>query len=267
MLKKYFFIAFLILFSLANVGNAMSQNFFNKCYVIFGGSNGIGYELTKELLKRQAHVTIVSRSKEPLEQACLDLQKISTEINSSQLDITDENALEKFFEHERLFDGVICTAGKSKPGNLFDLSANDIKESFDSKFIGQVNIVKYALPRLKKGSSIILTSGIYGVLPKQNVPILASVNGAIESFIKATALDIAYLDIRINGVSPGYVATDRLKEVMKKEGSDYEQNLTDKIPLARIALPQEIAEAYIYLLSCNYATGNIIYTDGGMTLR
>ena len=164
-----------------------------------------------------------------------------------------------------MLDGIICTAGKTPPGSLLELSDSSIKEGFESKFFGQYYLVKYGISKLNSSGAIVLTSGVYGVRPTKNVGILAAVNGAIESFVRAMAVELAPL--RINALAPGYINTPRLQQVSARDALKFNEMLSSRVPLCRIGTVNEAAQGMLYLLTNSYVTGTTLYIDGGTALR
>lgn len=241
----------------------MNQNTLNaKCYVIFGGSSGIGLACAEALLLKGAFVTLVGRSKQKLAEATRNL---GLHADIAILDIANEKAMEEFFSKNFFYDGLVCTAGETPPGAIDELDTQRAKDGFNSKFWGQYFVVKYGSKRLKEHGSIVLTSGVFALRPGSNVGILAAVNGAVDSFVRAMAVELAPL--RINALAPGYINTPRLKKISGRDPKALLKKLDTQVPLKRIGEASEAAESILYLLTNSYTTGVILYIDGGITLR
>jgi NAD(P)-dependent dehydrogenase (short-subunit alcohol dehydrogenase family) len=102
-------------------------------------------------------------------------------------------------------DAIVIAAGHAHFGPLEEMSPKHLTESLNDKLLGQLNFVLTAQETLKPGGSITLISGILGDDPINQSTALAMVNGAINSFVKAAALELSDKGIRINVVSPGLV--------------------------------------------------------------
>lgn len=241
----------------------MSQTFFcTKRYLILGGSSGIGLATAQALLARGASVSIVGRNKERLKKA---ERLLNAEVSSNVFDIADEQAVQGFFESSPFYDGIVCTAGETPPGSLEQMDSQSALQGFQSKFFGQYFVVKYGHKKLNTLGSMVLTGGVFSVRPRKDVGVLAAVNGAIESFVRAMALELAPL--RINVLAPGYIDTPRLKKVSRQNEEVFLARLNEQVPLKRMGEPKEAAESVLYLLSSSYTTGSTLYLDGGIALR
>ena len=233
-----------------------------KRYVVFGGSSGIGLASAEALIAKGALVTLVARSSKNLVDAARALGAAAT---TAVMDIADEEAMKEFFAQEILYDGVVSTAGETPPGALDELDTKSAKKGFDSKFWGQYFVVKYGRKRLKEHGSIVLSSGVFSIRPRHGVGVLAAVNGAVDSFVRAMAVELAPL--RINAIAPGFIDTPRLKKVSGRDPAAFEERLKTQVPLKRVGEIHEAAESVLYLLTNSYTTGIILYIDGGITLR
>lgn len=241
----------------------MNQTCFgNKNYLILGGSSGIGFATAQALLAQGASVSIVGRDEEKLKSAQLLL---GAPVLSSVFDIADEAAVQHFFKGSSFYDGIVCTAGETPPGSLEHMDSTSALRGFHSKFFGQYFVVKYGHKKLKAEGSIVLTGGVYSVRPRKDVGVLAAVNGAIESFVRAMALELAPL--RINALAPGFIDTPRLKKVSRQNEEVFLARLKEQVPLKRVGEPKEAAQSMLYLLSSSYTTGSTLFLDGGITLR
>lgn len=234
--------------------------FNNGSFVIFGGSSGIGLAAAEALAMKNAQVTIVSRDKEKLKVA-----NNKGIFHTHILDIANENEIRNFFESKQLWDGIVCTAGESSPGPLATTDSSVVRQGFESKFIGQFNIVKYGHVKLKEHGSFVLTGGVFSQRPRRGVGLPAAINGAIESFVKAMAVELAPL--RINAFAPGYIETPRLNKVAFANNERFQSEIDREVPLKRIGRKEESAESILYLLSNGYTTGSTLYLDGGIGLR
>lgn len=240
----------------------MNDKSLTKHYVIFGGSSGIGLACAEALLLKNASVILVGRSQQKLSNVA---ENLGIENAITMLDIADEDAIREFFSKEIFYDGIVCTAGETPPGALENLDTKVAKAGFDSKFWGQYFVVKYGKKRLKEQGSIVLTSGINALRPSSNVGILAAVNGAVDSFVRAMAVELAPL--RINAIAPGYIDTPRFRKISGRDPEALLKKLDTQVPLKRIGEAHEAAQSVLYLLGNSYTTGMILYIDGGITLR
>lgn len=157
------------------------------------------------------------------------------------VDITNAQTLQAFFDKSGQVDGVICCAGDAKFAPLTALTDDDLGYSLRNKLMGQVNVVRMGLPKVKDKGFFVLTSGIFSTRPWPGVPAVALVNGAIDSFVRAAALDLPR-GIRINVVSPPFIEETAAQMGMAGKGG---------------ATAATAARAYVSLIEGS-ATGQII---------
>ncbi|MFQ5535955.1 MAG: short chain dehydrogenase [Gemmatimonadota bacterium] len=131
-----------------------------------------------------------------------------------QVDLADKASIEAMYMKVGGVDAVVSTAGIARFGPLQELSDEDFEFSLHHKLMGQVNLVRLGLPFVAEGGSFTLTSGTLSQDPTPGTVAVAMVGGALESFVKAAALDLSPAH-RINIVSPGWV-----RETMEAMGMD-----------------------------------------------
>lgn len=158
-----------------------------------------------------------------------------------QVDLTDKGSIERLFESVGNFDALISAAGQAKFGALDGLSDQDFQFSLFHKLMGQVNLVRAGLAHVNDGGSFTLTSGVLNREPIPGSAALALVNGALEGFASAAALDLPR-EVRINVVSPPWVS-----ETLEAMGRDGAAGL----PAA------QVARAYVESVE-GYRTGEVL---------
>ncbi|HSW86427.1 MAG TPA: SDR family oxidoreductase [Rhabdochlamydiaceae bacterium] len=233
-----------------------------KRIIIIGGSSGIGLAIARAAALEGATILIAGRSQERLQSA---LQSIQGRAEGIYLDVSSEESVQTFFSNIGSFDHLATPGSSVHPGGCLHLETAKARESFDSKFWGQYFAAKYGAPQIRPGGSIVLFSGVLGHRPLPETATIAAVNGAIEAFGRALALEIA--PIRVNTICAGYVDTPLFAKLTEKEREALFDQLSKELLVKRIGLPEEIAETALYLMSNNYTTGSTIFVDGGFMLR
>lgn len=109
--------------------------------------------------------------------------------SEAAINIEDGASLKNYFNHAPAFDAIICAAGTASFGKFSDLNADQIKVGINSKLMGQLNLVKEGLQKLKPGGSILLTGGMLAYAPWPETSNIAMVNAGLEGFVKAVALE------------------------------------------------------------------------------
>lgn len=232
-----------------------------KRVVIIGGTSGIGLATAQMAARDGAQVVVASSTAEKVEAAKKQLPAGS---EGMTLNVRDEKAIEAFFVKVGKFDHLIYTAGDwplpvgVKVPDIDIARAGDI---FQVRLICALACVKHAIKQIASDGSITLTDGALGGRARKGAPLLAAMAAGNEHMIKALALDLA--PIRVNGVAPGGIATptDDPKKLEARKMA--EERLKTTLPIGRLGLPDEVAEAYMYLMKGGYTTGQIMFVDGG----
>jgi NAD(P)-dependent dehydrogenase (short-subunit alcohol dehydrogenase family) len=121
-----------------------------------------------------------------------------------KVDIEDPSSIRAMYQDIGKVDAVISCAGNGAFAPLTELTEQQIEYTLGSKLMGQVNLVRFGIDHLEDGGVFILTAGIFGQRPMPGVPALAMVNGALESFTRAAALDLPR-NLRIATISPPFI--------------------------------------------------------------
>jgi len=231
--------------------------FENKKIVVVGGSSGIGYAVAQKVLNAGAQVVIASRSSERLNAAAKQLDKrIQTEV----VDASDEQSVTNFFHRVGSFDHLAVTIKPQLPsGRFLENNMDAAIAAFDAKFWGQYRLAKHAVQYVRKNGSITFTSGIASRRGYLGYSAVSAMNSATEALSKAIALELA--PIRVNTVCPGFVDT----EPPTSGRAQHVKVLSPTLPLNRLGIASEIADAYLYLFANFYSTGTVVVVDGGAT--
>ncbi|MCM3767778.1 SDR family oxidoreductase [Neobacillus niacini] len=232
-----------------------------KRVVVVGGTSGIGLATAKAFLEESAHVIIASRSVEKLSSA---KQSLGDNVEGYQLDFRNEANVKAVFEQIREFDHLVVTAGDAPMGLFSELPVQSVKEAFEGKFWGQYLTVHAAIPYLKKGGSITLTSGVFAVRPSVGATTLAAINSAVEGLVRGLSLELA--PTRVNVVSPGLVDTPLFAGMPEEQRQGMFAAVASKLPIGRVPTAEEVAQSYLYLAKNTIATGTVVYADGGTRL-
>jgi len=160
--------------------------------LIVGGNGTIGKTVT-ERLSQDHEVMIAGRS--------------SGDVN---VDIASSSSIEKMFKQVGPLDAIVNIAGDAKWDKFENLSEDDFYIGIKSKMMGQVNLVRLGIPFLNEGGSVTLTTGILADEPVDMTTSAAMVNGAIQSFTKAVALEMK------NGIRVNVVSADLVEDAYEK---------------------------------------------------
>ena len=238
------------------------NGFDNKRVVIVGGSSGIGLAVAEEATSQGAEVVIISSKAGRVQEA---IQSIGGQARGQAIDVSDENAVESFFTKLGAFDHLVFTAGDSLQLNeLADTDLKQARHAFELRYWSALATVKYGSPHIRKGGSIVLTTGVAGQRPQSGWVIAASVCGTIEALTRALAVELA--PIRVNAVSPGVVRTNLWQNMSSSEREQLFESVGKRLPVGRVGEAHDIAQAFLFLMKEGFSTGQTVVVDGGTVL-
>lgn len=241
----------------------------SKVVFITGSSRGIGKEIAKLFAKNNFKVVIncINR-KDKLEETYKELKSINPNILALQGDISNyEEAVKIFKKIEETFgfvDILINNAGISHIGLFNQLSPDIWQNLIKTNIEGVFNCSHIACQNMiaKKCGIIINISSIWGNVGASCEVVYSATKGAVNSFTKALAKELAPSGIRVNAISCGAIDTEMNSFLSKEE----KEAFIDEIPYMRFGKSEEVANLAFYLASENssYLTGQIITLDGGL---
>jgi NAD(P)-dependent dehydrogenase (short-subunit alcohol dehydrogenase family) len=226
----------------------------DKKVVVVGGSSGIGLS-TAELAKREgADVIISSRNAERLDAAAKSLN--ATAIPA---DVTSDESIAELFAKCGPVDHVVVTAAQLRTGPFKTVKMEDVRATMESKFWGAWRVARTA--EFRAGGSLTLVSGYLSVRPRPNSAIIGAANGALESLARGLALELA--PVRVNAVSPGIVDTPIRAAMPEEARRDMLAKTAAALPVGRVGVGEDIARQILAFMTIGFATGSIVYLDGG----
>lgn len=234
----------------------------NARILVVGGSSGIGFAVAQAAIAGGAEVVIASTQGDRLAAAAERLGGAETAV----LDIVDEALLAAYFANSGTFDHIVSTAGdwgKARRGPFTEMNLDDAQALFGVRFWGSAKLAKHGASALRDGGSLTLTSGMSAFRPQKGTVMATAMAGSVAHLVYGLAVELAPL--RINGVFPGGVATEIFRGLPEALRNAEEARFAAQL-LPRIAQPDEVAEAYLYLMKCSYVTGQILKVEGGATL-
>ncbi len=258
----------------------MEINLKNKTAWVCGGSRGIGKSIAIQLAEHGANVLLIARDSAELKKTLLLLRKEKEQKHDFlNLDLSNTNSLDKKLNElpgPLSADILVNNSGGPAGGELQKADCDDILLAFRQHLIGSHTLTKMVIKKMKKKRfgriiNIISTS------VKQPIPGLGvsnTIRGAVASWSKTLASELAPWNITINNILPGATNTDRLQALAEKKAKtkncSVEEVLSSMklaIPAGRFADPNEIAHAAIFLCSdyASYINGINLPIDGGRT--
>jgi NAD(P)-dependent dehydrogenase (short-subunit alcohol dehydrogenase family) len=225
-----------------------------KKVVVVGGSSGIGLA-TAEMAKREgADVIVASRNVAKLDAVAEKLNAVAI-----PADVTSDQSVTDLFRRCGPVDHVVVTAAQLKTGPFRTVSMDDVRATMESKFWGAWRVARAA--DIRAGGSLTLVTGFLSVRPRPNSAIVGAANGALESLSRALALELA--PVRVNAVSPGVIDTPIRAAMPEEARRDMLARTAAGLPVGRVGQAADIARQILAYMANGFATGSIVYIDGG----
>ncbi len=234
----------------------------DKTIFITGSSRGIGAATAKLAKKYGAKVTLHGKSESE------ELKKLSKELDLPHVvfDVSDERAVERGISKVGHIDILVNNAGINPSKAFQELTNKDWQEIFNTNLFGVVNVSRAVLKDMmkRKSGSIVNIASIKGFPHVSGKPAYAASKAALIRLTSSMAEEFAPYNIRVNAIAPGFTET----EMTQATFSPKIKAQISRIPLKRMAKPEEIAEAILFASSdkASYIIGQTLAVDGGLSI-
>jgi len=251
-----------------------------KVALVAAASQGMGRATAHTLAKEGCKLAICARNQGPLDAAADAIRKeTGAEILAFRADVSraaDVGALVNAATVS--FGGVdllVTNAGGPPTGRLESLTEEQWSQAYELTFQSAARLIRACVPsmRARGAGAIVAITSISVKQPIENLLLSNTMRAAVVGLVKTLARELAADRIRVNAVAPGWIATDRLMEIMRvraeREKRTFEDVIAEEIaevPLGRFGETHEVAESIAFLLSdrASYLTGNVVQIDGGL---
>jgi 3-oxoacyl-[acyl-carrier protein] reductase len=240
----------------------------DRTYIVTGASGGLGLATARVLAAEGANLVISSRSEQSIARAAAELGEnvVGIPVDNADPESAERLAATAIAKWGALH-GALISVGGPRPGTALDTEEDDWRAAFDSVFLGGLRIARSVARAGAEGTSLafVLSSSV-----RSPIPGLAISNGlrpGLAMVAKTLADELGPNGVRVNGLMPGKIATDRVRELDSKGGDpDATRRSAEKtIPLRRYGTPEEFGRVAAFVLSpaASYLTGVMIPVDGG----
>jgi len=240
----------------------------DKVAIITGGDSGIGRAVSYAFAREGAHIVVVyynehddaSETKARIEEIGSQCLLISGDLKEASF---SEAIVNKTMKAYGKIDIVVNNAAMQIPQkSLLEITEGQLEETFRTNVFSYFFLTKAALPYLYEGASIINTTSVTAYVGNKKLVDYSATKGAIVSFTRSLALQLADQGIRVNGVAPGPVWTPLIPASFS---GDKVTTFGNNTPMKRPGQPFELAPAYVYLASddSRYMSGQILHINGG----
>ena len=243
-----------------------------KRALVTGGGTGVGFGCAQRLLEQGAHVLIVGRRGDVLEEALGRLKTLVREakVSFQVCDITVEDEVISAVQAaagDGGLDILVANAGSGYPGPILEAPVDAWQFCCELNIVGTATCIKHAglSMRAHGGGTIITISSVGGAKVEKWMAPYSTSKAGLEMLTKCAALELAPFQIRVNCIAPGYIKTEALADNFSEE---FLAGLVDSTPLGRGGEPEEVGDAVIYLASDmgRWVTGQVFSVCGGLSI-
>lgn len=256
----------------------MDMKLAGRRVLITGASQGIGEGLAKAFAAEGCHLVLTARSADKLERLAAKLRAAhDVSVDVLALDMTAPGAIAEVVAFAGDVDVLVNNAGAIPGGTLWDVDEDAWRKGWELKVFGYINLTRAMYTEMKaRGRGVILNNiGNGGQNFDFNYIAGSTGNAALMAFTCALGGRSLEDGIRVVGINPGPVATERIAKVLRSHAArllgdeNRSGDLMAGYPLGRAATVQEVADLFVYLASprSGYTSGTIVTVDGGITSR
>ncbi len=244
----------------------MQFQFSGRNAIVTGGTRGIGAAITRALLATGAKVTaIYGANDRAAEEFRASIDEMPSNLALAKVDVTDYQAVESFFhDFQEKLDFLVNCAGIRQDGVLAMLPQEKWRNVLDVDLTGTYHFSKFAIQRMlpARFGRIVNITSISGRMGIEGQANYAAAKAGVTAMAKSLAREVAKRKITVNCVSPGFIATDFIRELPQELVQQY----TQSVPMKRFGTPEEVAAAVLFLCSeeASYITGTTLEVGGGL---
>lgn len=187
-----------------------------------------------------------------------------------ELDLSNEQSVDEFLKlySSEVYDVIINNAGINDINDIDKITDDEIERAIKINMISPLKILRAFTPAMKKRNygKIVNIGSIWGIVSKRGRTVYSMTKHGIHGLTKTLAVELGENNICVNTICPGFTLT----ELTRKNNSEQQiKQISEEIPMKRMAQPEEIANAICYLVSEDntYITGQLIAVDGGYTSK
>ena len=241
----------------------------DRTYIVTGGTRGLGRATAEVLVAEGARVVVSSRSQESVDETVAALGAAATGVVADNADAnTPARLVAAAREEFGRLDGALISVGGPPAGPITERTEDEWRAAFDSVFLGALRLATAIAGALEDGGSIAFVLSTSVKEPLANLGISNGLRPGLAMAAKTLAGELGPRGIRVNGLMPGPIDTDRARELDASTGDPVaaKESKLARVPLGRYGEPEEFGRAAAFLLSpaAGLMTGVMLPVDGGL---
>lgn len=242
-----------------------------KVALVTGGTHGIGLSIAILLAKAGARLCVNDIRDEKLENCRTAFRNEGLDVYSLKFDVTDEadvdRGISEIEKNVGTVDILVNNAGIIKRIPILSMSVSDYRQVIDVDLVAPLIVSKRVAPEMikKKAGKIINMCSMMSVYGRNTVSAYASAKGGLKLLTQNMTCEWAKYNIQINGIGPGYIATEQTAPI-RENGHPFNDLVMTRTPAGRWGQPEDVASAALFLASkaSDFVNGHILYVDGGI---
>jgi len=250
------------------------KDFFNlkgQRALITGGTHGLGMAMAKGLAMAGAELIINGHSEERMDKAIAEYKQHGFNVHRAIFNVTDDKevkaSIDKIEKEIGPIDILVNNAGIIKRIPILEMEVEDFREVINVDLVGPFIVSKHTGRYMvqRKAGKIINICSMMSELGRNTVTAYAAAKGGLKMLTKNMATEWAKYNIQVNGIGPGYFATDQTAPI-RVSGHPFNEFIINRTPAGRWGNPEDLMGTIVFLASpaSDFVNGQIIYVDGGI---
>ncbi|MFC5973990.1 SDR family NAD(P)-dependent oxidoreductase [Halomarina salina] len=241
-----------------------------KTAIITGACSGIGFGIAEAYVDEGARVAIFDVETDDFESVNAQLDGETLTVECDVMDSNDvQSAVDRVLDEWGQIDIVVNNAGIVVRNNIENTTDEEMELVLDVDLKGVMRVTRAAMPALREsGGSIINISSAAAEGGVANLSAYSAAKGGVSSLTRQLAADYGEDGVNVNAIAPGTAKTP-INEAVREKDPEWEAEIASKIPLGRLATPQDMQGPAVFLASEEgaYVSGQILLVDGGRTAQ
>lgn len=242
-----------------------------KRALITGGTHGLGMAMAKGLASAGATLIINGHTQAKLESALGEYSRAGCTVHGFLFDVTNEKvvktSIDRIEQEVGSIDILLNNAAIIQRTPILEMEPGDFRKVIDVDLVGPFIVSRYVASYMipRKTGKIINICSMMSELGRNTVAAYAAAKGGLKMLTRSMATEWAKHNIQVNGIGPGYFATEQTAP-LRKEGNPFNDFIISRTPAARWGDPGDLVGTAIFLSSSasDFVNGQIIYVDGGL---